>query len=171
MLSTNSRKFFAKSAGGVPTLAETNSLTFPGSATRFTITNDIGALTLEGQARFAKLERTSREQRKEAEALGLTYSRIDAAKVEQANEATNTTAEALLRSRVPTPKKKRTRGPSVPAALGRYLSERAAALDRLPADERARLPLFGVPFAVKDNIDVAGVPTTLFDSNGFCIDV
>ena len=33
----------------------------------------------------------------------------------------------------------------------------AAALD--PAD-RDRLPLWGVPFAVKDNIDVAGMPTT-----------
>lgn len=33
----------------------------------------------------------------------------------------------------------------------------AAALD--PAD-RTRLPLWGVPFAVKDNIDVAGMPTT-----------
>ncbi len=40
------------------------------------------------------------------------------------------------------------------------LAERAAALDRLSPDERAGLPLFGVPFAVKDNIDVAGVPTT-----------
>jgi len=40
------------------------------------------------------------------------------------------------------------------------LAERAADLDRLDVDERARLPLFGVPFAVKDNIDVAGVPTT-----------
>ena len=41
--------------------------------------------------------------------------------------------------------------------------ERAEALD---ADARAepglvtRLPLFGIPFAVKDNIDVAGMPTT-----------
>jgi fibronectin-binding autotransporter adhesin len=34
------------SAGGVPTLAETNSLVFPVGATRFTITNDIGALKL-----------------------------------------------------------------------------------------------------------------------------
>ena len=40
------------------------------------------------------------------------------------------------------------------------LAERAADLDGLTAEERARLPLFGVPFAVKDNIDVAGVPTT-----------
>ncbi|RHW27036.1 allophanate hydrolase [Nocardioides immobilis] len=38
-----------------------------------------------------------------------------------------------------------------------HLRNAAAALD--PAD-RERLPLWGVPFAVKDNIDVAGMPTT-----------
>jgi allophanate hydrolase len=38
------------------------------------------------------------------------------------------------------------------------LRARAAALEALPASERG--PLWGVPFAVKDNIDVAGVPTT-----------
>jgi len=37
---------------------------------------------------------------------------------------------------------------------------RAAALEALPAEDRAALPLYGVPFAVKDNIDVAGAPTT-----------
>ncbi|MBX3489237.1 MAG: allophanate hydrolase [Parvibaculum sp.] len=37
---------------------------------------------------------------------------------------------------------------------------RARALDALPREERARLPLFGLPFAVKDNIDVAGLPTS-----------
>lgn len=30
----------------------------------------------------------------------------------------------------------------------------------LQSAERAKLPLYGIPFAVKDNIDVAGIPTT-----------
>jgi allophanate hydrolase len=41
--------------------------------------------------------------------------------------------------------------------------DRAMSLLRAAQDRRARgerLPLFGIPFAVKDNIDVAGVPTT-----------
>jgi allophanate hydrolase len=43
------------------------------------------------------------------------------------------------------------------------LQARAAALDRQAGHEPdlvARLPLFGIPFAVKDNIDVAGLETT-----------
>lgn len=40
------------------------------------------------------------------------------------------------------------------------LQARAAELAGLSLDDRARLPLFGVPFVVKDNIDVAGLPTT-----------
>ena len=37
---------------------------------------------------------------------------------------------------------------------------RARALDALSCEERACLPLFGMPFAIKDNIDVAGLPTS-----------
>ncbi|MDQ1520435.1 MAG: allophanate hydrolase [Actinomycetota bacterium] len=40
------------------------------------------------------------------------------------------------------------------------LRARAATLDAAPRAERDTLPLFGVPFAVKDNIDVAGLATT-----------
>ena len=40
------------------------------------------------------------------------------------------------------------------------LRARAAALDAEATQRRARLPLFGIPFAVKDNIDVAAMATT-----------
>src|SRR5215213_6924747 len=47
----------------------------------------------------------------------------------------------------------------VPPERERLLS-RAAALERMPQSAREALPLWGIPFAVKDNIDVAGLPTT-----------
>lgn len=40
------------------------------------------------------------------------------------------------------------------------LLERARALDAVDRDRRAALPLFGMPFAVKDSFDVAGMETT-----------
>src|SRR5437879_5808268 len=43
---------------------------------------------------------------------------------------------------------------------GKLLDEAAALERRAAAEGIATLPLYGVPFAVKDNIDVAGLPTT-----------
>tara|TARA_R110000868_G_scaffold242393_4_gene497902 strand:+ start:3061 stop:4872 length:1812 start_codon:yes stop_codon:yes gene_type:complete len=40
------------------------------------------------------------------------------------------------------------------------LLAQARALDAMSREERGRMALFGVPFAVKDNIDVAGLPTS-----------
>jgi len=37
----------------------------------------------------------------------------------------------------------------------------ARRLEALSPEEAAALPLYGIPFAVKDNIDVAGIPTTV----------
>ncbi|MBI4693999.1 MAG: allophanate hydrolase [Gammaproteobacteria bacterium] len=39
-------------------------------------------------------------------------------------------------------------------------AELAPYFERLAASDPASLPLYGIPFAVKDNIDLAGVPTT-----------
>lgn len=36
----------------------------------------------------------------------------------------------------------------------------AQVLEAMPAEQRAAKPLWGIPFAVKDNVDVAGFPTT-----------
>ncbi|MEM8614558.1 MAG: allophanate hydrolase [Cyanobacteria bacterium P01_H01_bin.105] len=40
------------------------------------------------------------------------------------------------------------------------LIKRALALTNLSADQRSQLPLWGIPFSVKDCIDVAGIPTS-----------
>lgn len=51
-----------------------------------------------------------------------------------------------------------TKGMFVHLASLEQLLARAAALEALPAAGRG--PLWGVPFATKDNVDVAGMPTT-----------
>ncbi len=40
------------------------------------------------------------------------------------------------------------------------MAARARDLEAMPVQQRAALPLWGIPFAIKDNIDAAGLPTT-----------
>lgn len=56
------------------------------------------------------------------------------------------------------PKLAATKGMFIHLAPLQQLLDRAAALEAQPA--AARGPLWGVPFATKDNVDVAGMPTT-----------
>lgn len=63
-------------------------------------------------------------------------------------------AAALARAREAPP------GVFIGAPLQKSAMAEAARLDALDDTQRSILPLFGVPFLVKDNIDVAEVPTT-----------
>jgi allophanate hydrolase len=92
-----------------------------------------------------------------------TSSSFDLARLRQHFLAGHFTAEALIGeviARIAAAGDDRVWITRVPEA---GLRARAAALDQRAAREPglvARLPLFGIPFAVKDNIDVAGLETT-----------
>jgi allophanate hydrolase len=85
---------------------------------------------------------------------------LDIAQLSAAYEQRETTPRALVHDVLAAIEATRSQNPAwIHVLPADELLTRADALERLHA-EGMRMPLYGVPFAVKDNIDVAGVPTT-----------
>jgi len=87
---------------------------------------------------------------------GLSMPPLDLKQLSEAYAAGSTTPSQLVQALYPCLAD--TKGIFIHLASFDQLMARATALEALPADGRG--PLWGVPFATKDNVDVAGMPTT-----------
>ncbi len=83
----------------------------------------------------------------------------DAATIAAAVQSGETTATAVVQSALDRIDATDARVNAFTAVTRERALQRAAALDALPAEARAALPLAGVPVAVKNLFDVAGLPT------------
>ena len=91
--------------------------------------------------------------------MPLSYS-LDLERLAAAYAARELTPVAIVRDVLAEIERTRHENPAwIHVIAGESLLERAALLERRRAAGE-RLPLYGVPYAVKDNIDVAGAPTT-----------
>ncbi len=85
---------------------------------------------------------------------------LDLTRLRRAYAEQGLTPGALVRSLLPRLEASDGDAIWITRATADQLRARAAELERLPETARAALPLYGVPFAVKDNIDAQGFPTT-----------
>lgn len=80
--------------------------------------------------------------------------------IRQSYFSNNTKVEELFGRLIQKIENRRDDGVWITLVPKKHIMRRAKELDLLPVSKKKELPLFGLPFSVKDCIDVAGLPTT-----------